>query len=156
MQPFDEMHSNFRNFVSGQALEAVILSTLCMIGMLILQLPYIPMVGALVGVTALIPVVGGFIGAVIGTFMILTVDPVKAVIFLAFLIILQQLEGNLIYPRVMGSRVKLPAMWILAAVTVGGGLAGPVGMLLGVPIASTAYVLLREATEQREQMKTKQ
>jgi len=147
---------NFRNFVSGQALEAVILSTLCMIGMLILQLPYIPMVGALVGVTALIPVVGGFIGAVIGTFMILTVDPVKAVIFFAFLIILQQLEGNLIYPRVMGSRVKLPAMWILAAVTVGGGLAGPVGMLLGVPIASTAYVLLREATEQREQMKTKQ
>ncbi len=142
--------NNFRNFVVGQSLEAVILSCLCMAGMLALQIPYVPMVGALVGVTALIPIVGGVIGTVIGTFVILAVDPIKAVIFLAFLIILQQLEGNLIYPRVMGSRVKLPAMWILAAVTLGGGLAGPVGMILGVPIASTAYQLLREATQKRE------
>lgn len=141
---------NFRNFVSGQSLEAVILGTLCMIGMFILRIPYAPMVGALVGVTALIPVVGSFIGAIVGAFMILTVAPIKAIIFIIFLLILQQLEGNLIYPKVMGSRINLPGMWILAAVTVGGGIAGPVGMLLAVPTASTIYILVREATENRE------
>lgn len=141
---------NFSNFISGQSLEAVILGVLCMIGMLILQIPYAPMVGALVGVTALIPVVGGFIGAIVGAFMILTVNPVKAVIFVVYLLVLQQLEGNIIYPRVMGSRVNLPSMWILAAVTVGGGIAGPIGMLLSVPIASTVYVLVKEATLKRE------
>ncbi|MBE6932472.1 MAG: AI-2E family transporter [Ruminococcaceae bacterium] len=143
--------ANFRSFVSGQTLEAVILGTLCIIGMLLIGIPYAPMVGTLVGVTALIPVVGGLIGAVVGAFMILTVSPIKAVIFLVFLIVLQQLEGNLIYPRVMGSRVNLPAMWILAAVTVGGGVAGPVGMLLAVPTAATLYTLFREATQRREQ-----
>lgn len=140
----------FGNFVSGQTLEALILGTLCMLGMFAMQIPYAPMVGALVGVTALIPVVGAFIGAIVGAFMILTVSPVKAVIFVVFLVVLQQLEGNIVYPRVMGSRVNLPAMWILSAVTIGGGIAGPIGMLLGVPIASTAYVLVREATERRE------
>ncbi|MBE5929256.1 MAG: AI-2E family transporter, partial [Lachnospiraceae bacterium] len=138
--------NNFKNFVSGQSLEAVILGVLCMLGMLIFGFPYAPMVGALVGVTALIPVVGGFIGAGVGAFMILTVDPVKAIIFVVYIVILQQIEGNLIYPRVMGSRVNLPGMWILAAVTVGGGIAGPVGMLLSVPLAGAAYVLVREAT----------
>ena len=141
---------NFRNFISGQSLEAVILGVLCMIGMWIFGFPYAPMIGALVGVTALIPVVGGFIGAGVGAFMILTVDPLKAVFFLIFIVVLQQLEGNLIYPRVMGSRVNLPGMWIMAAVTIGGGIAGPVGMLLSVPIASTVYVLAREATDKRE------
>ncbi len=141
---------NFRNFISGQSLEAVILGVLCMIGMWLFGFPYAPMIGALVGVTALIPVVGGFIGAAVGAFMILTVDPIKAVLFLVYIIVLQQIEGNLIYPKVMGSRVNLPSMWILAAVTVGGGVAGPVGMLLSVPIASTVYVLVREATDKRE------
>ena len=141
--------SNFRSFVSGQTLEAVILGSLCIIGMLLLNIPYAPMVSALVGVTALIPVVGSLVGAMVGAFMILTVDPIKAVIFLIFLIILQQLEGNLIYPKVMGSRVNLPGMWILAAVTVGGGVAGPIGMLLAVPLVSTFYILAREATEHR-------
>lgn len=141
---------NFRNFVSGQTLEAVILGTLCMIGMAILRIPYAPMVGALIGVTALVPVVGAFIGGAIGAFVILTVEPIKAVVFLIFLVVLQQLEGNIIYPRVMGSRVNLPGMWILAAVTIGGGIAGPVGMLISVPIASTIYVLVREATDNRE------
>lgn len=141
---------NFKNFVTGQSLEAVILGVLCIIGMLILQIPYAPMVGALVGVTAIIPVVGGFIGAFVGAFMILTVSPIKAVIFLVFILVLQQLEGNLIYPKVMGSSVNLPSMWILAAVTIGGGIAGAGGMLLAVPIASTLYVLVREATEKRE------
>lgn len=141
---------SFRNFIAGQAAEAVILGTLCTIGMLILRLPYAPMVGALVGVTALIPIVGAYIGAIVGVFLILTVSPLKAIIFIVFLIILQQLEGNLIYPRVVGSRVNLPAMWVLAAVTVGGNLAGPAGMLLGVPAASAAYELLKEATVKRE------
>lgn len=141
---------NFKNFVSGQSLEAVILGVLCMIGMLILRIPYAPMVGALVGVTAIIPVVGGFIGAGVGAFMILTVSPVKAVIFLIFIVILQQIEGNVIYPKVMGSSVSLPGMWILAAVTVGGGIAGAVGMLLAVPVASTVYTLISEATNNRE------
>lgn len=141
----------FRNFVSGQTLEALILGMLCMVGMLILGIPYAPMVGALVGVTALIPVVGAFIGAAVGGFMILTVSPIKALIFVIFLIVLQQLEGNIIYPKVMGARVNLPALWILCAVTVGGAIAGPVGMLLGVPFASTAYVLVREATADREE-----
>lgn len=143
--------SNFRNFVVGQTTEAIILGVLCMIGMLILRIPYAPMVGALVGVTAFLPIVGAWFGAIVGAFMILTVDPMKAFIFIIFLLILQQVEGNVIYPRVMGSRVNLPSIWILAAVTVGGGIAGPVGMLLSVPTASTLYVLVREATEHREQ-----
>jgi predicted PurR-regulated permease PerM len=141
---------NFKNFVTGQSLEAVILGVLCMIGMFILQIPYAPMVGALVGVTAIIPVVGGFIGAFVGAFMILTVSPVKAVIFLVYILVLQQLEGNLIYPKVMGTSVNLPSMWILAAVTIGGGIAGAGGMLLAVHVASTIYILVREATEKRE------
>lgn len=143
-------NDNFRNFVSGQTLEAMILGGLCMLGMLILRIPYAPMVGALVGVTALIPVIGGFIGAGVGAVMILTQDPLKALIFVIFLTVLQQLEGNLIYPKVMGTRVNLPALWILVAVTIGGSLAGPLGMFLSVPIASTAYVLIKEATAKRE------
>lgn len=146
----------FRNFISGQSLEAIILGSLCTVGMLIMQIPYAPMVGALVGVTALIPVVGAFIGAIIGAFMILTVDPLKAVIFIIFLLILQQVEGNHIYPKVMGSRVNLPGMWILAAVLVGGGTNGPVGMLLSVPIASIAYTLIKEATHNRERKQAEQ
>lgn len=141
---------SFRNFIAGQATEALILGMLCTIGMLVLRLPYAPMVGALVGVTALIPIVGAFIGTIVGAFLILTVNPFKALIFVIFLVILQQIEGNLIYPKVMGARINLPAIWVFAAVTVGGNLAGPVGMLLGVPAASAAYELLKEATSKRE------
>ena len=146
-------NSNLRNFISGQTIEACILGFLCMIGMFILDLPYAPMVGTLVGVTAFIPVLGAFLGAGIGAFMILTVSPMQALIFLIFLLVLQQIEENLIYPRVMGRRVNLPGMWVLAAVTLGGGVAGPVGMLLAVPIASTVYTLVQEATLKREQKK---
>jgi predicted PurR-regulated permease PerM len=140
---------NFRNFISGQTLEAVILAVLCLIGMWIFGFPYAPMISVLIGVTALVPVVGGWVGGGIGAFMILTDSPMKAVWFLVFFIILQQFEGNVIYPKVMGSRVNLPSMWILAAVTVGGGIGGPIGMLLGVPLVSTAYVLFKEETEKR-------
>lgn len=143
----------FRNFISGQTIEAIILGVLCTIGMLILQIPYAPMVGALVGVCALIPVVGAFVAGGVGAFLICTESPLKALIFIIFLIVLQQLEGNLIYPRVVGSRINLPAIWVLASVTVGAAVAGPLGIFLGVPLASTAYVLIREATEKRESKK---
>lgn len=141
----------FRQFIVGQTTEAVILGSLCGIGMAILQIPYAPMVGALVGVMALIPYVGAFISTIVGAFMILTVNPFKVLVFVIYLLALQQVEGNLIYPRVVGAKINLPAMWVLAAITVGGNLAGPFGMLLGVPAASAAYALLREATEKREQ-----
>lgn len=143
--------STFKLFIAGQATEAIILGTLCMLGMMILRLPYAPMIGALVGVTALIPVVGAFVGTIVGTIMILTVSPFKAMVFVIYLLILQQIEGNVIYPRVVGSKISLPAIWVLAAVTVGGNLAGPIGMLLGVPAFSAAYALIKEATDHRTQ-----
>ena len=143
----------FRQFIAGQTTEAIILGSLCAVGMWILQIPYAPMVGALVGVMALIPYVGAFISTAVGAFMILTVSPIKALIFVVFLLALQQIEGNLIYPKVVGAKINLPAMWVLAAITVGGNLAGPIGMLLGVPVASAAYALLKEATDKREQAK---
>ena len=124
--------------------EAVILGLLCTLGMLLLRLPYATMIGALVAFTALIPVAGAYIGAGVGAFMILTVSPIKALVFLVFLVILQQLEGNLIYPRVVGSSMGLPGVWVLAAVTVGGGLMGISGMLLGVPLTAAIYRMLRE------------
>jgi len=143
----------FHHFITGQATEAIILGTLCTIGMLLLRLPYAPMIGSLVGVTAIVPYVGAYIGALVGAFMILSVNPFKALLFLIFLVVLQQVEGNVIYPRVVGAKINLPAMWVLAAITVGGNLAGPAGMLLGVPAASSLYALLREATNHREQKK---
>jgi len=133
----------FHRYIVGQCLEAVILGGLCVLGMAILRIPYALMVGALVAFTALIPVAGAYIGAGVGAFMILTVDPVKALIFLVFLVILQQLEGNLIYPRVVGSSMGLPGIWVLAAVTVGGGLMGITGMLLGVPLAAALYRIIQ-------------
>ena len=140
----------FHRYIVGQCTEAVILGALCSIGMAILRLPYALMVGALVAFTALIPVAGAYIGAGVGAFMILTVDPFKAVIFLVFLVVLQQLEGNLIYPKVVGSSMGLPGIWVLAAVTIGGGLAGVVGMLLGVPLAATAYRIIRDDVHRHE------
>ena len=134
----------FHKFIVGQCLEAVILGVLCTLGMLIFRFPYATMVGALVAFTALIPVAGAYIGAGVGAFMILTVSPVKALLFLVYILILQQLEGNIIYPRVVGSSIGLPGIWVLAAVTVGGGVAGIPGMLLGVPLAAAAYRLIRE------------
>ena len=134
----------FHRYIVGQCLEAVIIGVLCALGMGLLRLPYATMVGALVGFTALIPVAGAYIGAGVGAFMIFTVAPIKAVIFLVFLVILQQLEGNLIYPKVVGSSLGLPGIWVLAAVTVGGGIMGIGGMLLGVPLAAAAYRILRD------------
>ena len=135
--------TTFSNFVIGQTVEAFILGTLCAVGMAVLNLPYAPMVGSLVGITAFVPIVGAFIGGGIGAFMILTVDPMQALIFIIFLVVLQQLEGYLIYPRVVGSSVGLPSIWVLFAVTVGGGLWGITGMLFSVPVLSVVYALIK-------------
>lgn len=135
---------SFKRYIIGQCTEAVILGVLCMIGMVILGLPFESMIGALIAFCALIPVVGAFIGAGIGAFMILTVDPVKAIVFLIFIVVLQQLEGNIIYPRVVGSKIGLPAILVLTAVTVGGGLMGIFGMLLAVPLTSAIWRILKD------------
>lgn len=132
-----------KSFFTVQCLEATILGTLCIIGMLILRIPYAVPIGILIGVTALIPVVGAFIGAIIGSILILSVSPIKVITFIIFILVLQQVEGNLIYPRVVGNSIGLPGMWVLAAVSIGGSLGGVFGMLLGVPIATIIYTLLR-------------
>ncbi len=142
-------HRTFSAFIGGQCVEAVILGCLCALGMMIFRFPYAAMTGTVIGVTALIPIVGAYIGAAIGAFMILTINPLQAVFFLIFLVILQQLEGNLIYPRVVGTSIGLPGLWVLAAITLGGGLLGISGMILSVPTAATAYKLIREATAKR-------
>lgn len=143
----------FHRYIVGQCLEAVILGVLCIIGMLILRMPYATMIGTLVGFTALIPIAGAWIGTGIGAFMILTVSPVKALIFLAFILILQQLENNLIYPKVVGSSMGLPGIWVLAAVTVGGGVMGVAGMLLCVPLTASFYRLIREDVQRKAKLR---
>lgn len=146
----DVLNHCFHRYIVGQCTEAVILGMLCAAGMAILRLPYAMMIGALVAFTALIPVAGAYIGACVGAFMILTVDPWQALVFLVFLVVLQQLEGNLVYPRVVGSSMGLPGIWVLAAVTVGGGVAGVGGMLLGVPLAATAYRVIKDDVHKYE------
>ncbi len=138
------LNKSFRSFIVGQCTEAVILGVLCMLGMLILRLPYAVMTGCLIGFTALIPIAGAYIGASVGALMIFTVSPIQSIIFLIYLVILQQIEGNLIYPKVVGSSIGLPGIWVLAAVTVGGGVMGIMGMLVAVPVASAIYQIVRE------------
>lgn len=141
--------STFSSFVRGQCLEAVILGMMFVISMPLFRLPYAVLVGVLVAFTALIPVFGAFIGCVISALMILMVDPLKAVLFVALFLVLQQIEGNLIYPHVVGNSVGLPSIWVLVAVTVGGSLMGILGMLVFIPLASVCYALLRDWTNQR-------
>ena len=148
-------NKTFGNFVSGQCIEALIIGLLCFIGMLILQIPYAPTIAVLVGFTALIPVFGAFIGTAIGAFLILMVDPTKALIFIIFIIILQQLEGNLIYPKVVGNSVGLPGIWVMVAVTVGASIGGILGMLLSVPVCSILYSILRTDVNNRIDQKNK-
>lgn len=140
----------FHRYIVGQCTEAVILGGLCTAGMFLLRFPYAAMIGTLVGFTALIPVAGSYIGAGVGAIMIVTVSPVKALFFLLFIVILQQLEGNLIYPKVVGKSIGLPSVLVLAAVTIGGSLMGVLGMLIGVPLAAAFYRLLRENVYKRE------
>lgn len=143
----------FSSFVSGQLMEALILGVLCFIGMMLFRMPYAAAASILVGFTALIPLLGSFIGTGIGAFLILFVDPAKALGFILFIIVLQQLEGNLIYPKVVGKSVGLPGIWVLVAVTVGGDAFGVMGMLVGVPICSVAYTLVREFVRHRVSLK---
>lgn len=133
----------FHRFLVGQCTEAVILGVLCAVGMALLGLPHAMMIGALTAFMALIPIVGALLSGAVGAFLILMESPVQALVFLVFIVVLQQLEGDLIYPHVVGSSIRLPGIWVLAAVTVGGGAFGILGMFLGVPLAAVAYRLLR-------------
>lgn len=139
------VNRTFTNFITGQLTEAVIIGALCFIGMAIFSMPYAPAISVLVGFTALIPVFGAFIGTAIGAFLILLVKPIQALWFIVFIIVLQQFEGNLIYPKVVGKSVGLPGIWVLVAVTIGGNAMGVIGMLISVPLCSVLYVLARNA-----------
>ena len=145
----DVLDDSFHSFIVGQCIEAVVLGTLCIIGMWIFRFPYAVMIGVFIGFTALIPIAGAYIGAAVGAIMILTVSPLQAVQFLIFIVVLQQLEGNLIYPKVVGQSIGLPGIWVLTAITVGGGVLGVGGMLLAVPIFAAGYRLIREDVEKR-------
>ncbi len=144
----------FSNFVGGQCIEALIIGFLCFLGMLILRLPYASTISVLVGFTALIPVFGAFIGTIIGAFLIFMISPLQALIFVIFILVLQQLEGNLIYPKVVGKSVGLPGIWVLVAVTIGASINGILGMLLSVPIVSIIYSIV--ATNVRYRLKEKE
>lgn len=144
------LNQSFHNFIVGQCTEAVILGGLCMVGMFIFQFPYALMIGTLIGFTALIPIAGAYIGAFVGALLIVTISPFKAFTFVIFLTILQQLEGNLIYPKVVGKSLGLPGMWVLAAVTIGGGVMGIGGMLIAVPVFAAIYKLVKNDVEKRK------
>ena len=143
----------FSKFISGQCLEAVILGVMFAVTMPIFGMPYVALVSVVIAVTALVPIVGAFVGCIIGAFFILVVDPVLAFWFVLLFLALQQIEGNLIYPRVVGSSVGLPGMWVLVAVAVGGDLMGVGGMLLMIPLASVCYALAGEWTQKRLSMR---
>lgn len=140
----DKANITFSNFVKGQLTEAVILGILCFIGMTIFGFEYAFLISTLVCVTSLIPILGAFIGTIPGVFILWLVEPMKAVWFVVFIIVLQQIEGNLIYPKVVGTNVGLPALWVLLAITVGGGLYGIIGMIISVPLMSLIYEATRK------------
>lgn len=144
------LNDSFHSFIVGQVTEAVILGLLCIVGMMLFQFPYAVMIGVFIGFTALIPIAGAYIGAAVGAVLMLTTDPLLAVEFLVFIIVLQQLEGNLIYPRVVGNSIGLPGIWVLTAITIGGGVLGIGGMLLAVPLAAAGYRLLKEDLKYRQ------
>ena len=142
-------NATFSNFISGQCLEACILGCLFAVAMAIFKMPYISLVSVIIAVTALIPVVGAFVGCILGAFFILVNNPIQALTFVIMFLVIQQLENNLIYPRVVGTSIGLPGMWVLVAVTIGGDLMGVGGMLLMIPVTSVIYALLREFTDKR-------
>lgn len=142
-------NSTFSNFISGQCLEAVILGCMFAVAMAIFQMPYIPLVSVLIAVTALVPMIGAFVGCVLSAFFIMVVSPIQALWFIGLFLVLQQIEGNVIYPRVVGTSIGLPGMWVLVAVSVGGDLMGIGGMLVMIPLTSVLYALMREITDKR-------
>lgn len=137
-------YNTFSSFLTGQCVEAIILGCMFVVSMALLKLPYALLVGIVIAFTALIPIFGAFIGCAVGAFLIFMVDPVKALIFIVLFLVLQQIEGNLIYPHVVGNSVGLPSIWVLAAVSIGASLMGIVGMLIFIPIVSVIYALFRE------------
>ncbi len=139
----------FGRFITGQCLEALILGSMFAVSMTIFGMPYMPLVSVIIAVTALVPIVGAFAGCILGAFFILVQDPMLAIWFVVMFLVLQQIEGNLIYPKVVGSSIGLPGMWVLVAVAVGGELMGVVGMLLLIPVAAVLYTLGREITTRR-------
>ena len=147
------LDKNFSSFIAGQCLEAVILGSMFVVSMTLLRMPYAVMVGVLIAFTALIPIVGAFIGCFVGAFLILLENPMQAVAFVVLFLVLQQLEGNFIYPHVVGGSVGLPSIWVLVAVTVGGSLMGIVGMLIFIPLMSVLYTLLRQDVIKRLEKK---
>ena len=150
-----QTYFSFTRFIGGQLTESIILGVLCYIGMLIFRFPNAAIISIIICVTSLVPVVGALAGAVIGAFLILISDPIKAILFLVFLIILQQLEGNLIYPKVVGKAVGLPGVIVISAVLVGGNIGGVMGALIGVPLAAVIYTLLKKAKEKKINKKKK-
>ncbi len=146
-------HGTFARFLTGQCTEALILGGMFFVAMTILRMPYALLIGVLIAVTALIPIFGAFIGCIVGAFLILIVNPIQALWFIILFLILQQIEGNLIYPHVVGNSVGLPAILVLVAVTVGANLMGVLGMLLFIPIVSVLYVLLRQGVDHRLEKK---
>lgn len=140
----------FDNYIVGQSIEAIILGSLCFVGMLILRIDYAAMVSIVVAVTAFVPILGAYVGGVLAVVLLLVVSPVKALTFLIFFVILQQVENNIIYPRVVGRKMGLPGIWVLFAITVGGGLFGIVGMILGVPVLTVVYTLVKRDVKTRE------
>lgn len=139
----------FSNFLSGQCVEAVILGTLFVITMTIFRMPYAMLTGIVIAITALVPIFGAFIGCVVGMLLIVMVNPIQAIWFLILFLVLQQLEGNLIYPHVVGNSVGLPSIWVLAAVTIGGNLFGIAGILIFIPLCSVLYALFRDFVKMR-------
>ena len=137
-------YQTFANFLTGQCVEAVILGSMFVVTLSILKMPYALLIGTLIAFTALIPIFGAFIGCAVGCFLIFMVSPKQAILFIIVFLILQQIEGNLIYPHVVGGSVGLPSIWVLAAVTIGGNLMGIVGMLIFIPLVSVLYTIFRE------------
>ncbi len=143
------IHKSFTNFFTGQCLEAVILGLMFLVVMAIFQLPYALLVSVLIAFTALIPIFGAFVGCVVGALLIFMISPVKALVFIVIFLVLQQVEGNFIYPHVVGSSVGLPSIWVLVAVTVGANLMGIIGMLIFIPLTSVVYTMLRGIVNRR-------
>jgi predicted PurR-regulated permease PerM len=139
----------FSEFITGQCLGGVILGVLCFVGMLIFRFPFALLISVLVAILSLIPILGGVFSVIIGALLILTVSPIQAIWFVVFFIILQQLDGNLIFPKVVGSKMGLPALWVLIAITIGGNAFGVVGILVSIPIFSVFHILLRENINER-------
>ena len=145
----------FSSFITGQCLEAVILGGLFFLAMTVFGMPYVLLISVFIAVTALIPVIGAWMGCIVGALLILLNDPVQALWFVLMFLVLQQIEGNLIYPHVMGNAIGLPSIWVLFAVVLGEGLMGILGMLLFIPLTSVAYTLLREMVNRRLEEKRK-